>query len=461
MYNVIKTVMTYPLDGSNRDFHIPFEYLARGFVQVTLLGKDRKVLTLNQDYRFTTKTTISTSKPWGASEGYTLIEIRRFTSASDRLVNFEDGSVLRSHDLNLAQIQSMHIAEEARDLTADTIGVNNNGDLDARGRKIINLADGSGTNDAISLKQVREWNDSALNSANAAKAQADRATEQGNYAAKKANDANMHQMSAESYRNEARSSSESARDWAVKTTTVADGHQSARTYSLECRSSETNARNSANSAGQSEKSSLGYRDAASSSASQAKASEERAIAEANKLGNWNALAGTIREIKDGWVSWSNSLKTPNLVSDYIKSTGAIDSGSTVTGDFIAARDSVRVPDAHLAPQGNIHGKLWEGRGGNDLKGFILAGEESIRNDTNNTINQLVSQVKVELGEKIFGLRRGDLQNHYQNNAEDWEAPSGYLTGARNVIQNGNIRYTSWRFRTVQAYSNKLGWVDVA
>uniref|UniRef100_A0AAT9S9R9 Tail fiber protein n=1 Tax=Yersinia phage vB_YenP_WW2 TaxID=2973654 RepID=A0AAT9S9R9_9CAUD len=47
MANAIKTVLTYPLDGSNRDFNIPFEYLARKFVVVTLIGVDRKVLTLN------------------------------------------------------------------------------------------------------------------------------------------------------------------------------------------------------------------------------------------------------------------------------------------------------------------------------------------------------------------------------------------------------------------------------
>ncbi|WP_457835986.1 phage tail fiber domain-containing protein, partial [Staphylococcus aureus] len=52
----IKTVMTYPLDGSTTDFNIPFEYLARKFIRVTLIGVDRKELILNQDYRFATKT---------------------------------------------------------------------------------------------------------------------------------------------------------------------------------------------------------------------------------------------------------------------------------------------------------------------------------------------------------------------------------------------------------------------
>ncbi|WP_152687712.1 phage tail fiber domain-containing protein, partial [Pseudomonas fildesensis] len=32
-----KTVLTYPLNGAQRDFPIPFEYLARKFVVVTLI----------------------------------------------------------------------------------------------------------------------------------------------------------------------------------------------------------------------------------------------------------------------------------------------------------------------------------------------------------------------------------------------------------------------------------------
>lgn len=168
MANVIKTVMTYPLNGSTRDFNIPFEYLARKFVQVTLLGVDRKVLTLNTDYRFSTKTTITTTQAWGAAQGYTQIEIRRYTSATERLVDFTDGSILRAYDLNVSQIQTMHVAEEARDLTADTIGVNNEGHLDARGRRIVNLGNAVNDRDAVPFGQLKAMNQNAYDSMNKA-----------------------------------------------------------------------------------------------------------------------------------------------------------------------------------------------------------------------------------------------------------------------------------------------------
>lgn len=168
MANVIKTVLTYQLDGSTRDFNIPFEYLARKFVVVTLIGVDRKVLTINADYRFATRITISLTKAWGPADGYTTIELRRVTSTTDRLVDFTDGSILRAYDLNVAQIQTMHVAEEARDLTADTIGVNNDGHLDARGRRIVNLANAVDDRDAVPFGQLKTMNQNSWQARNEA-----------------------------------------------------------------------------------------------------------------------------------------------------------------------------------------------------------------------------------------------------------------------------------------------------
>lgn len=169
-----KTVVTYDLDSSRRDFQIPFEYLARKFVQVSLIGKDRKVLILNIDYRFTQRTLITTTRAWGPTDGYEMLEIRRYTSATERLVDFSDGSILRAYDLNTSQVQSLHIAEEGRDIATDTIGVNNDGNLDARGRKIVNLADGVNDGDAVTVRQQKTWAESALNQANRSKTEADR-----------------------------------------------------------------------------------------------------------------------------------------------------------------------------------------------------------------------------------------------------------------------------------------------
>lgn len=304
MANVIKTVLTYPLDGSNRDFNIPFEYLARKFVVVTLIGMDRKVLTINTDYRFATRTTISLTKAWGLADGYSVIELRRVTSTTDRLVDFTDGSILRAYDLNVAQIQTMHVAEEARDLTADTIGVNNDGHLDARGRRIVNVADGIEPGDAITLGQVTRWNESALNSKNAAKVSETNAKDSENKA--KASETN------------AKNSENLAHDWAQKSedSPVTGSEYSAYHYSRKASASANAAASSAAASMASQNAAKVSEDNAKVSETNAKASEvsakadaDRAEREADKLGNMNALAEAIETVQEGSVFWKNHVRT--------------------------------------------------------------------------------------------------------------------------------------------------------
>lgn len=116
------TIYSYNLTGG-RVFPVAFEYLARRFVRVTLVGSSRRELQLNVDYRFISKTEIETTIAWTQGE-YQTIEIRRVTSATDRLVNFTDGSILRSQDLNISQIQAIHIAEEGRDVAENSLQAN-------------------------------------------------------------------------------------------------------------------------------------------------------------------------------------------------------------------------------------------------------------------------------------------------------------------------------------------------
>jgi hypothetical protein len=168
----VTTVYTYDLNGSKKDFDVPFEYLARRFVQVTLIGQDRKPLDLASDFRFIGKTSIQTLKAWGPADGYERIEIRRNTSATDRLVDFADGSILRANELNTSQVQTLHVAEEARNMVVDTIGTNEDGDLDARGRRLVNLADASEPGHAVTLRQEREWAASTLSNRDRAEASA-------------------------------------------------------------------------------------------------------------------------------------------------------------------------------------------------------------------------------------------------------------------------------------------------
>lgn len=145
------TVATWALNGTTTQFDVPFDYLSQTFVKVTLIGTTQRVLVLGTDYQFITPTRIQTFLPYGPPQ-YTLIEVRRETSTTERLVEFHDASILTASDMNTADLQVLHVAEEARNAATETIGVNNDGELDARGRRIVNLATPrTGTNDAVSM----------------------------------------------------------------------------------------------------------------------------------------------------------------------------------------------------------------------------------------------------------------------------------------------------------------------
>lgn len=296
MANVIKTVITYPLNGSTRDFNIPFEYLARKFIQVTLIGRDRKPLTNIDDYRFTSKNQITTNRAWGTGDGYQLIELRRFTSATERLVDFSDGSILRAYDLNVSQIQTLHVAEEARDLTADTIGVNNDGDLDARGRRIVNLADPVNDLDAVNLKSIKEWNNSAYQSYVKAKVEADKAVQS-------AAAAKVSQDGAESSRQAAEAAMRASKS-------SQDGAESSRQAAEEAMRSAQESQASAHSSAQEATSAKDY---TKQQADRSYTEAERAKDYADSMGNAIDIGEVIEYIdtSSGQVAWKGNQKINN------------------------------------------------------------------------------------------------------------------------------------------------------
>lgn len=150
------TIANYQGNGSTTDFNVPFDYLAKKFVKVTVdsrekLGGDYGDTT--KDYFFVDKTTIRFNT---APASGTEIIIRRYTSATDRIVSFKDASVLKAKDLDVSTIQTIHIAEEGRDIINDALIVDKEGNWDANGKRIVNVGDPIDDNDAITLKFYKD-----------------------------------------------------------------------------------------------------------------------------------------------------------------------------------------------------------------------------------------------------------------------------------------------------------------
>lgn len=150
------TIANYQGNGSTTDFSVPFDYLAKKFVKVAVdsrekLGGDYGDTT--KDYFFVDKTTIRFNT---APASGTEIIIRRYTSATDRIVSFKDASVLKAKDLDVSTIQTIHIAEEGRDIINDALIVDKEGNWDAKGKRVVNVGDPIDDSDAITLKFYKE-----------------------------------------------------------------------------------------------------------------------------------------------------------------------------------------------------------------------------------------------------------------------------------------------------------------
>lgn len=144
------TIIIYEGDGTTTDFTVPFDYLKKSFVTVrlgtgnTLTGGDYG--DTGSDYYFLDKTTIRLKVAPASGDSLT---IRRYTSATERVVTFKDASILKATDLDTSQVQAFHIAEEGRDILEDSLSVNREGNWDAKGKRIVNVGTPEADSDAM------------------------------------------------------------------------------------------------------------------------------------------------------------------------------------------------------------------------------------------------------------------------------------------------------------------------
>lgn len=143
------TIAFYTGDGTTTDFTVPFDYLAKKFVRVSLgvtILKGGDYGDTSKDYYFLDKTKVRLKVPPQEGE---VLTIRRYTSATDRVVSFKDASVLKATDLDVSSVQTSHIAEEARDIINDALIKDKGGNWDAKDIRIVNVGTPETDSDAV------------------------------------------------------------------------------------------------------------------------------------------------------------------------------------------------------------------------------------------------------------------------------------------------------------------------
>ena len=171
------TIAFYTGDGATTDFTVPFDYLAKKFVRVSLgvtLLKGGDYGDTSKDYYFLDKTKVRLKVPPQVGE---VLTIRRYTSATDRVVSFKDASVLKATDLDVSAVQTIHIAEEARDIINDALIKDKKGNWDAKDIRIVNVGDAVNDGDAVNLKLYKKDAKGAYQSRVEAEKARDRAVE--------------------------------------------------------------------------------------------------------------------------------------------------------------------------------------------------------------------------------------------------------------------------------------------
>jgi len=167
------TKITYTANGSQTQFSIPFEYIAKADVDVYIdtvfqlqqnststadpthpqvISGDITQGTALINYTFVNDTTIQFNS---APANGAFIFIERTTDDTS-IVTFTPGSTIRAQELNSALEQVRFIAQEGTNTAQDgaTPSRENDQSIDARGLRIENLADANSDDDAVNRGQL-------------------------------------------------------------------------------------------------------------------------------------------------------------------------------------------------------------------------------------------------------------------------------------------------------------------
>ena len=313
----LATSITYTADGSQTNFSVPFDYLRPSFVHVAV--NDAEV---SEGFTISNRMVMFDSAP--AKDA--VVHIYRSTPTT-RLVSWADASILKAIDMTIAEVQQLHILEEASDWskTNSIVLDEESGVWQGRKFRVSNIADPKDAQDAVTKNYIDNEESSMMQRMNAIKTQTEQLmTTAGNHKDNAYNSAQSASTSAasaaesarlaEGYKNVAETAKSDAALYANNAKTSADNATASKEAAQSAANSASNfatdARSSANEA-------KSYRDAASTYATNAK----------NYSENVNVFVPSVSA--EGVFSWSNKAGLTNPPSVNIKGKDGADGGVTV------------------------------------------------------------------------------------------------------------------------------------
>lgn len=267
----LATSITYTADGSQTNFSIPFDYLRPSFVHVAV--NDAEV---SEGFTVSNRGIMFDTAP--AKDA--LVKIYRKTPTS-RLVSWADASILKAIDMTIAEVQQLHILEEASDWSkTNSIVLDEEGNTwQGRNCRMSNIADPTEAQDVVTKHYLDNEEGSFTATMNALKTKTEEA----------ASTAETNAKQAQTSATNAKTSETNAK---TSETNVNASKEAAQSAANSASNFATDARSSASEA-------KSYRDAASIYATNAK----------NYSENVNVFIPSVSS--DGVLSWTNKAGLAN------------------------------------------------------------------------------------------------------------------------------------------------------
>ena len=356
-------------DGTQLLYTFPFSYLRKKFIKVDVLHADNSItpLTYGVDYVVNDLSLTLTNH---AKVGEHIIIYRQTTT--DKIITWNDGSILLASDMNTEDVQMLHLQEEQQDyIQSHSINTKTDSDTkevlwDALNHRVINVSDPKDPQDVVTKHYMENVqggfvaaNTKILNDAKATLSaiQQSQSKAQSNETLSKAWATSTESPDSTADTQSSTGKTQSSRSWALyskeKAQEAATSEAHAKTSETNAKASETKALTSEQNAKASETNAKASETHAATSEAHAKASEINSKTAEDDAGRYSGSAySSYIKARD----WAESTGSPDGEDDSLSTTGKTRSARGWAEQAKAYAGGINVPFIlnTLLPVGTIY-----------------------------------------------------------------------------------------------------------